>query len=135
MKIKRIYNLAQRKGKALPKGQVFFVRDKVNPVIIVACPVSAVMNVGSGRKNDQCVGVHVLAASIQNHPCFTLDEQDKIVRKPRIVFNITGIWVVGVMAAVSYSYHKIFPFMKRDPSSCLARWWFQKSRLYQLIAL
>ena len=122
MKIKRIHDSAEGKVQVFEKGCLILIRSEMNPVIIIPSYITAIMNIGIRRKTDQSIGAYSMPFLVQFDPRILFDKQDKIVGESRIVFNVTRIWMMRIMTAVVYDYHRgICPF--------------KKSRLCQLFAL
>ena len=71
----------------------------MDPIVIVAGFIAAVMDVGVGRKADQGIGCNLPAPAVYDRPGFLFDQQDEIIGHTCAVFNVAGAVVVGMLLA------------------------------------
>lgn len=90
MEIIGVYDLAERKTQGGKRRKFFLVRGKMNPVIIVPDAVTAIVDVSSGRKADDGIGMNHVFAAIYICPGLFFDQQNKKVWETGFVFDIAG---------------------------------------------
>ena len=105
VKITGISDLTKGKPERFREALFFFVRQKMDPIVIVAGFIAAVMDVGVGRKADQGIGCNLPAPAVYDRPGFLFDQQDEIIGHTCAVFNVAGAVVVGIVAAAVCKQH------------------------------
>lgn len=109
VKIARLQDDAVGKMEQVKKSGIRGRQIKMNPVVIVIGSVTSVVNRRVGRKKEYGIWRNGALFMFVIIPCMLFDKKKKIIVKPGGMQDVAGLFVMGIVAAVEYSYHNLPP--------------------------